>query len=977
MKPAPGASARGRHRLRETGRIPPLSPDPGAREEALPRPFRGLPGLEPRLAAALGSRGFVEPTEIQRLAYPLLRNEQSDALLVAPTGTGKTEAALLPLLDAQLRSPGGATSILYVTPLRALNRDLEQRMLGLAREVGLTAGVRHGDTSPSDRAKHARTPPDLLLTTPETLTLLLTGSRLREGLRPLRAVIVDEVHELFPSDRGGQLSVLLERLDAFLGHRLRRIGLSATVANPEEVARFLSPSPRTVSVRIARQPRSMQITVRTGVPELDRIPAPLQAELKAEPAYLRALLAVETQIREHGTTLIFTNTRPAAEGLAARLRLLAPDLPVAVHHGSLSRTMREEAEQQFRAGELRALVATSSLELGIDVGWVDQVIQFGSPHQAGRLLQRVGRAGHRVDREVLGVLLSLDPDDLEEAAVLARRALAGEVDPTVWRTRNRLAVAQQVIAALWAEKHLEVAPLIAQVRGAASASDLSPSEWEELLGFLATLRSVTRDGPTLRPARGTLERFHSTLSLIPDQKTYRLRDIGSRKPIGTLDERYVVSQLLGEPELLFLLHGRTWRVVEFRDDEILVEAVAELGQEPRWVGEDLPVPFDVAQEMGRLRRLRSLDGYPLTPPARKELEGRLALAAEAGLANDRRLTLTPSGRIVAIGACFGNRTNSTLALAVAGRLSARLGARVDILAIEPTWFVLGLPVALETGKLASAMQIPPDELETLVRTYLPSSPEYRYIFLTVARKFGVIPVGSDPRALRDLDPLLEAYRNTPLGEEAADKALFDRFDLEHARTVLERLRDGSLEIGSAPQSALSDPVFSRLRWRELPDRPPPTLLAAVAGRLRAESLTLVCLRCGFVRSSSAGRWEKEPSPCRICHGALSGVFSPRRPEDIEKVRRYAKSKWKKARGTVAGRTRRTSETLEPLVRTAYTSAELLAHHGARALLCLAARGVGPETARRLLERPYRDEGELIVELLRAERRYAQTRAFWD
>ncbi|HEV2317225.1 MAG TPA: DEAD/DEAH box helicase [Thermoplasmata archaeon] len=930
-------------------------------------------GVHPELLRALADRGFIAPTEIQKLALPLLAGGDGDALLVAPTGTGKTEAALLPLLSQRLYAPTPPTFLIYVTPLRALNRDLEVRFVELARAAGLTAAVRHGDTPAAERTRQSRRPPDVLLTTPETLQILLVGKNLREGLRGLRAVVVDEVHELFPSDRGAQLGVTLERLDAFVGRRIRRIGLSATVSNPAEVAQFLAPPPRSPRYAVARQSRAIVLEVRTGAEGTEKVDPALRAELKADEPYLRALLAAEEEVRRHRTTLIFVNTRPTAEGLGARLARLAPDLPVAVHHGSLSRAVREETEQEFREGKLRGLVATSSLELGLDIGSVDLVVQFGSPHQAGRLLQRAGRSGHRLDRTVHGVLLALDDEDLEEGAVLARRALAGEIEPTVWRTRNRLALAQQVLAALRAQGSADVRPLFDELRGALAAGGLSAKEWDELVEYLGTLGNLRREGETLRPTRGTLARFYSTLSLIPDQKTYRLRDIATRRPIGTLDERFVITQVLAEPDLIFLLRGRTWRVVEFRDDELLVESVTEIGQEPRWVGEDLPVPFEAAQEIGRLRRTGELGPYPLLPTARERLAARCAAARVAEVADDRTVTVTLHGRIVAIGACFGSKTNDTLALALAGSLTSRTGGRVEILGTEPTWILLGLPVALAPETLMEAIRLPPEGLGHLVEHLVPSSPEFRYVFLTVARKFGVLPVGADPRALRDLEPLIEASRTTPLGEEALEKTLHDRFDLAHATEVLTRLRDGTIALRVIAPNPLSDLPVERLRWREVPDTPPPTLLKAVGERLRAESLTLVCLRCGFTRSVTADRFAKDKgATCKICHGALSAVLSPRRTEDIDRIGRYAKKKWKGERGA-----RRPNPSLEPLIRTAYTSAELLAHYGEKALLCLAGRGIGPDTARRILQRPYRSDEELLTEILKAERKYARTRAFWD
>ncbi|MFI5413981.1 MAG: helicase-related protein, partial [Candidatus Lutacidiplasmatales archaeon] len=477
----------------------------------------------------------------------------------------------------------------------AASRDLEHRIVALVKQVGLTAAVRHGDTSTSARLAQSRRPPDLLLTTPETLQLLLTGARLRESLANVRTVIIDEVHELVGSDRGAQLSITLERLDRLAGRAVRRIGLSATVGNPNEVARFLSPAPRDVQVRIAQERRPLELTARRPDRVRPALDETLVRELKADTTLLAGLRAVEEEIRDHRTTLVFVNTRPTAEGLAARLQKLAPDLAIAVHHGSLSREMREEAERAFRDGKLRALVATSSLELGIDIGGVDHVVQFGSPHQVGRLVQRVGRSGHRLDRTIHGTVLALDDDDLEEAAVLARRADAGLVESVSWRTRNRLAAAQQVIAALRAEGTIDEAELLRPLRHAAATADLSDPEWTELVDYLVGLGLAKRFGDRVAPGRGTLHRFYSSLSLIPDERTYRLRDIGTRRLIGTLDERFVLTQILAQPEEIFLLHGRTWKVVEYRDGELLVETVQEIGSEPRWAGEDLPVPFDVAQ----------------------------------------------------------------------------------------------------------------------------------------------------------------------------------------------------------------------------------------------------------------------------------------------------------------------------------------------------------------------------------------------
>jgi ATP-dependent Lhr-like helicase len=929
--------------------------------------------MDRRLRDALERRGFEAPTEIQRLAVPVLHTDH-DALLVSPTGSGKTEAAILPLLSRQIKDPSPGISLLYITPLRALNRDLEQRLVALCQEVGLRAAVRHGDTSSSDRLRQSKKPPDVLLTTPETLQLLLVGVRLREGLRRVRTVVVDELHELAPSDRGAQLALTLERLDDLVGRNVRRIGLSATVGNPEAVARFLSPAPRVVDVVVARSFRAMKVRV-DAPPDRPTTPAEKAAaeELRAEPRLMRALERVEFEVRQHTTTLLFVNTRPTAEGLCARLSRMAPDLAIAVHHGSLSREIREEAEKLFREGKLRCLVATSSLELGIDVGAVDFVIQFGSPHQASRLVQRIGRSGHRFDRKAEGLVIALDEEDLEESAVLARRAEAGEVEPTRWRTRNRLAAAQQIVATLRAEGSVDPERLMHRFQRAAPAQDIEVPEWKALVTYLAGLGTVREEGRAIRPGRRTLQRFYATLSLIPEERTYKLRDLGTRRIIGTLDERFVLTQVVGRPEQIFLLHGRTWRVVEFRDNELLVEGVAELGLEPRWVGEDLPVPFEVAQEVGALRRTRQLGPYRLGPALETRLAARYAASGTDPVPTDRTITLTVSGRLVVLGACFGTRTNETLALALAGLLTARIGGKVDVAAVEPTTIVLNLPVAMSPELLRPSLAIDPSTLEELMRRLVPSAIEYRWVFLTVARKLGVLPESADPRDLRILEPLLEQAKATPLGEEALEKTLHDRYDLPHAIEVLERIRDGRILVEVAPTGPWTDGALERLRWTDLPDRPPPTLLKAVEERLRQEELVLVCLRCGFRRSVTPARYADEGgSVCRLCKGSLSAVISPRREAEIEQLVKYAKRKWRGRKQPPAN-----APAITPLVRQAYTSAELVAHFGLRALLAMAARGVGPDTARRILAKPYHADADFLTELLKAERNYAKTRSFWD
>src|SRR5216683_7182336 len=351
--------------------------------------------LKPPVLKRLEKEGFLEASPIQELSIPaILRGE--NVLLIAPTGTGKTLAAMLPVLDRFLEARSSekthGISILYITPLRALNRDLLRRLEEIGRDLDVRIQVRHGDTPTSARSQQAKSPPDMLITTPETLQSILVGKRMKEHLRSVRWVVVDEVHELATDERGVQLSIALERLIELTGREFQRIGLSATIGEPERIAQFLVGSGRRVTVLRSDETRGLQISVRSVHPssgdqkESVNLGLPISTVARA-----RKILGL---VEAHKSTLVFTNTREHAEALASQLLALGAGIAVRVHHGSLSRELREEAEKEFQEGKLKALICTSSLELGIDIGSVDFIIQYTSPRETTRLVQRVGRSGH-------------------------------------------------------------------------------------------------------------------------------------------------------------------------------------------------------------------------------------------------------------------------------------------------------------------------------------------------------------------------------------------------------------------------------------------------------------------------------------------------------------------------------------------------------------------------------------------------------
>ncbi|HEX2022126.1 MAG TPA: DEAD/DEAH box helicase, partial [Candidatus Thermoplasmatota archaeon] len=524
--------------------------------------------LDPRLRDLLASEGFTRPTAAQAAAIPaILRGEHT--LLIAPTGMGKTESAILPLFSALLQEKAravgkearGRIGLVYVTPLRALNRDLMHRLHAWGKALGLDVRVRHGDTTPAERDRQSRHPPDVLITTPETLQLMFLGRRLVEALAGVRHVVLDEVHELASDERGAQLAVALERLVERAGE-FQRVGLSATVGDPDEVAAYLGGRGR--DVEIVKVPVSKRLDLQVVSPKPTPDDRRTAERVMARPEAAAFLNAALARIGANRQTLLFVNTRETAEVLAARIRLLRergePLPPIAVHHGSLARDVRIAAEAAFKRGEAKGLICTSSMELGIDIGDADLVIQMTSPRQVTRLVQRVGRAGHRHDLVSNGVVIAQDPDDVAEAAVIVRRTLDEGME-RFRSPRKPLDVLANQIAAMAIERR-DIGDLeaYAVVRRAHPFRDLAYKEFEAVLRQLAQLWVVRHEDGKIGVKKRTRDYFYQNISMIPDEQTYRVVNLVTRRPIATLNEGFVAS--FAEPGATFIVQGQPWRIAE-------------------------------------------------------------------------------------------------------------------------------------------------------------------------------------------------------------------------------------------------------------------------------------------------------------------------------------------------------------------------------------------------------------------------------
>jgi ATP-dependent Lhr-like helicase len=910
--------------------------------------------LDPRVVEVAKEAGLEELTEPQIQAIPpILKGE--NVLLVAPTGVGKTEAAILPLFHQLLRDKGPGFSVLYITPLRALNRDMLRRLTLFGERLDVEVGVRHGDTSRAERTRQSRRPPPFLITTPETLQIMFMGSRLREHLRSVRWVVVDEIHELAGGERGDQLAVGLERLARLCGRDFQRIGLSATVGDREEVARFLAGVGRTARIVHVPVPKGMRI--RVVWPERESQDKDLARELRMNEEHAAALRVSRDRIEDHRSTLFFVNTRDTAEFLASRLGRWAPELGVGVHHGSLSRELRVSMEDDFKAEAIKGLICTSSLELGIDVGSADFVLQYNSPRQVTRLIQRIGRSGHGVGEVSEGLVVATHADDFGEACVIARRALAEEPEPLQVRENNLSVLSNQLIAFTLSDASWDADEAYGIIRRAYPFRNLPRDTFDAVLRQLGDLRGLwVREGGFDR-SRGSRPYFLENISMIPDTRTYRVVDLSTRKVIGTLDEWFVAEYAkLGAT---FTMRGIAWRFVEFNEGEVLAEPIAEIGDVPMWIGEDLPVPFEVAMEVGRLRREKDFSRYPGDPRGQKAFGEYLAEQGEDPVATDRVVTLEMGREAIVVNCTFGTRVNETLAQLITALLSARFGESVGV-TTDPYRIILTVPGRLKPERLIEVLTPEnPEMLEPLLRAALKNSTFFRWQFVHVAKKFGAIKRDVDWQSV-NLRKLVALYEDTPLFQEAIEKILWERLDLKTTREVLRRMRDGEIAIQVVPRlTRVGLAGMEKGRGIMAPQRADKGTLMALKARLERTTVHLLCLNC---RSRRRSRVEELPErlQCLVCDGVMTAVLG----------------RYQLPLADLLGR-----EDLTPderrAVRALYTNASLVKSHGRRAAMALVARGVGPDTAVRILRVPHEDELEFLRAILTAEVTYARTKRFWD
>ena len=795
-------------------------------------------------------------TPAQLLAIPEIK-KGNNVLISSPTGTGKTLAAFLGILDELFRlgEEGKLENhvyVVYVSPLRALNNDMKRNLiepleeiLSMAKELGyeipeVRVAVRTSDTTPYEKQRMIRTPPHILITTPESFSIALVAPKFRGTLKNVKWIIVDEVHELCSSKRGAHLSLAIERLENFVGHKLIRIGLSATIAPLDEVAKFL------VGFENSGKPRKCKIVdARFAKPFEIKVISPLKNIVTASANEINEAIysTLKNIILKHRTSLIFTNTRSATERVVFKLRkmfkknnVLDAD-KVEAHHSSLSRDLRLSVEEKLKRGELKVVVCSTSLELGIDIGYIDVVVLLSSPKSVSRLLQRIGRAGHRLRNVSKGVIVVVDRDDLVECTVLAKAALERKID-NVRIPKNPLDVLAQHIVGMALERKWRIDEAYRLVRRSYNYRTLSFKDFMSVLKYLsgklvnlenqrvyAKIWLDEEEGVFGRKGGGkTRMIYYMNSGTIPDEaKIAVISDDG--RYIGTIDEQFLQILLPGD---IFVLGGRTYKFLRSYGSLALVKPVeGERPTVPTWFSEMLPLSYDSALLVGEFRRKianminEGKDEKDILEYIMEQyyVDEYIAKDIYKYILEQYRFTqgMVPNDKLVLIEmfsedskinivfhTLFGRRVNDVLSRAYAYVLSNMVGSNVKV-TVTDNGFMLSIVKFKPSQNTIVALlnKVRSENIEDILKKALKNTELLKRRFRHCAqRSFMILKryMGKEKSVHRlqlnsqNLLRIIEDMEDFPILKETYREILEDFMDIEHAREVLKKMERNEIEV---------------------------------------------------------------------------------------------------------------------------------------------------------------------------------------
>lgn len=917
-----------------------------------------------KMQKLIKDKGFIEPTLPQKMGIPEILSG-SNVLIIAPTGLGKTEAAILGLLDKIHTEQSKPISLFYLTPLKSLNRDLLDRLFWWADKLDVEIAVRHGDTSQQERAAQREAPPHCLISTPETLQAILTGKIFREHLKNVKYVIIDEIHELIESKRGVQLSLGLERLKQLAGN-FQRIGLSATVGSPEIVADYLGSG-----TKIIRAEASKRYDIRIETPK----PTPKDQKIADDlvigvntTARLRRLYEL---IQSHKSVLAFTNTRETAEVISSRLKRLDKELKQAVHHGSLSKEGRIKSEIAFKKQELKSLIATSSLELGIDIGSIDLVIQYLSPRQVTHLIQRVGRSGHKISETSKGIILSGE-EDVFESAVIAHQAANKRLEKIKTHDMALDVLAGQILGMALDEYELTLEKIYEITKSSYIYREITKQDIENLLRFMSDIRLIwlnqTPDGKsfTVKRRRKSWTAYFENLSTIPDATKFRVISIIENEPIGSLDEAFIAEH--GQSGNKFVCAGRAWKIIQVDGSKVIVEPVDDIESAiPSWEGELIPVPFETAQEVGKLRRTAAagnttkiMEHYNTDAASAKDMVEIISRHKPFPVPDDKTMLIENYKDFIIIHSCCGSLVNDTLGRYISAVITGETGVAVNMKS-DPYRIILQTVAGAEQVKKILEQA---DDMESVLSAAIERSSMFKWRFLHVARRFGVISRAAKYDKI-NMNKIVKTYANTPIYSETLRELFLEKMDVEKANEIINKIKKGETEIIIKPGLSYLGELGLTHQFSEVmkPRMPEKEIFLAFRRRLINTRVRLLCTNCGDYNLVKTVKDIDDQPECPKCSSRLIAVLRKRQINAVEIVKKRAKKK------------PLTDEEQKEL-QTIRRSADLVLVYGKKAAEVLAGHGIGPQTAARILASLHPTQEKLLKDILNAEKSFARTKIYW-
>ncbi|MDQ6723232.1 MAG: DEAD/DEAH box helicase [Thermoproteota archaeon] len=910
---------------------------------------------------------FEKLTYIQEQSFRAIIRRQN-SLIVAPTGSGKTEAAIIPVIsmisfehDGQNKRTG--IKCLYITPQRSLNNDVFRRIIKYSESENLRVDIRHGDTSYSKRKKIYENPPDILITTPESLAIILVNEKMIPLLKVLEWVIIDEVHELLPSKRGSYLSLCLQRL-SLLSNSFCKIGISATIGNLKEASHFIS----------GGQQRKCAILLDKTLRKYDIEIKHIDGSINDVSKFIINL--VNTNYSS-SSVLLFTNTRDESEFLGTVLKN-QNNIPIHIHHGSLSKESREETENLLRSGFIGIVVCTSSLELGLDIGSIDLVIHYGSPRQVSKLIQRIGRSRHTRRSSAKGMIITNTFDDFMESVGIVNRVNKGSIEAQLLHLGALDVLAHNIVGVTLQIKHsIPVGKLFDLFTSSYSFNSISFLDFLDCINLLNSTRLLKFDEKkqTIIRSGKSYRYYYENVSTIPHVVKFDVIDSISKKRIGTLDQQFVGDY--GEKGNVFVLKGSQWRILIIDEGKLQVHVEPLSGAPiniPYWVGEMIPVDYETAKMVGTVRKkLFSInkstqDSFFLADfdlkfinTLSEKLKSIKIIPNSENIVIENVLTQN----IVVIHCTFGSKINNTLSSLLSTFISSKMGYVVETRSDPYRILLSSNNIRLRKNHFFSLFEDEFDVESVLIASFL-GTYNINWKVWGVAKRFGLVSKEAvyDKKIARFL---YDKYYKTSISKESIRELIHDKYDIEKTSMIIDKIKSGKININWFEPEEFSDlaqPILAHTKKTiSAPLNMESGVLELIKERLTKTKHKLICIRCG--------KWERvfetknlpENIHCPFCRSKLiAATFW----SDIE-LKNIIERKLKGSS---------LSKEEENKFEKAWKIASLINNFGNLAIFVLSGHGIGADTCASILIN-YVDYRSLLKTIYETEKQYVMTRGFWN